>query len=364
MTRISTETTIESVPLNFPRRYKVGYASSMAGEIRKNVRLEVGEDVLYWSAVQERANWLWMQPGILQLTSQRLILLEHHAFSPDWILEIPRFAIIHVTNPGDSGTDWTGISYSIGDAVKTLQLRPLAFRGRPSPEQTATLSRALQAFHSGELSHNFVANTEKPNQPAAEPASYASASLLVLLYLILLIRLGVYVAKFSGEWRAKEAYAASSDCNQHVLTAPARLEQRDPKLSQASIADRAGGFCLVQKMTVARVWSASGQHVWLIDSRGKDYDNIGALHSVDADLWWRMRPGETVYVLLAGDQPAWIFHNGNLFETRANPDHNFWEQSFLMLVLFLFCALMTALVALVLRRTVLARRHAALAQAG
>jgi len=336
----------------------------MAGEIRQKVRWEVGEDVLYWSVVQERANWLWMQPGILQLTSQRLILLEHHAFSPDWILEIPRFAILNVTSPGDSGTDWTGISYSIGDAVKTLELRPLALRGRPSPEQTATLSRALRAFHSGELSHNFVANAEKPHEPAAEPPSYSNLSLLALLYLILLIRFGVYVAMFPGEWRAKQAYAASSDCNQRALTARAQLELRDPKLSQVSTADASGGFCVVQKMTVARVWSASGQHVWLLDSRGKDYDDVRALNSVDADLWWRMRPGEPVYVLLAGDRPAWIFHKGNLFETRANPEHRFWEQSFLMLVAFLFCALITALVALVLRRTVLARRHAVLAQAG
>ena len=364
MTLISSETTIESVPVNFPRRYKVGYASSMAGEIRKNVRLEVGEDVLYWSVVQERANWLWMQPGILQLTSQRLILLEHHAFSPDWILEIPRFAILHVTSPEDSGTDWTSISYSIGDAVKTLELRPLALRGRPSPEQTATLSRAIRAFHSGELSPNFVANAEKAHEPAAEPPSYSSVSLLTLLCLVLLVRFGFYVAKFPGEWRAKEAYTASSDCNQFLLTTRAQLEPRDPKLSQAAIADGSGGFCVVQKMTVARVWSASGQHVWLVDSRGKDYDDVRALNSVDADLWWRMRPGEAVYVLLAGDQPAWIFHKGNLFETRANPDHNFWEQSFLMLTAFLFCALITALVAVVLRRTVLARRHAVLAHAG
>jgi len=359
VTLISSETTM---PLNFPRRNKVRYASSMAGEIRKSVPLEAGEEILYCSAVQERANWLWMQPGVLQLTSQRLILLEHHAFSPDWILEIPRFAILHVTSPGD--TDWIAISYSIGDTAKTLALRPLALRGRPSPQQTATLSRALRAFHSGELSHDFVVNAEKLQESAAEPPSYSSLSPLALLYLILLLRLGVYVAKFPGEWRAKQAYAASSDCTPQVLAARAQFEARDPKLSQAAIADRSGGFCRVQKMTVARVWSASGQHVWLIDSRGKDYDHVRALNSVDVDLWWRMRPGETVYVLLAGDQPAWIFHRGNLFETRTNPEHNFWEQTSLMLVAFLFCALITALVALVLRRTVLARRPAVFAHTG
>jgi hypothetical protein len=351
------------VPLDLPRRYKVAYASTMAGEIRKNVQFEAGEEILYWSAVQQRANWLWMQPGILQLTSHRLILLEHHAFSPDWILEIPRFAIVNVRSPGDSGTDWTAVSYSIGDAVKTLELRPRALRGRPSPEQTGTLSAALQAFHSGELSHTFVANSEKQHEAAASPR-YASVSLLALLYVILFIRLGVYVAKFPGEWRAREAYAASSDCNQHALAVRAELEQQDPKLAPASVAGGTGRFCAVQKMAVVSVWSAHGQHVRLIDSRGKDYEDVGALNSVDADLWWRMQPGESVYVLLAGDQPAWIFHKGNLFETRASPDHNFWEQSFLMLVLFVFCVLITALIALVLRSTILARRHAVLAHAG
>ena len=110
-------------------------------------------------------------------------------------------------------------------------------------------------------------------------------------------------------------------------------------------------------MTVARVWSGRGQHVRLVDSRGNDYDDVGALNSVDADRWWRMQPGETVHVLLAGDQPAWIFHRGNLFETRSNPDHSFWEQSFLMLALFVVCGLIMTFIAYVLRGTVLARRH-------
>jgi hypothetical protein len=330
----------------------------MAGEIRRNVQFEAGEEVLYWSPVQERTNWLWMQPGILELTSHRLILLEHRAFSADWILEIPRFAIVNVRNAGDSGRDWTAISYSIGDAVKTLELRPLAFRSRPTPEESGTLAAALRAFHSGELSQNFVANSKKQH---AAPPGYRSVWLLALLYVVMLIRLGVYVAKFPGEWRAMETYAASSDCNPQVLAARAELEQRDPKLSPASIAGGTGRFCAVTTMTVLSVWSARGQHVRLMDSRGKEYDDVGALNSVAVDLWWRMRPGAAVYVLLAGDQPAWIFANGNLFETRASPDHSFWEQSFLMLALFLFCGLITALIALVVRSTILARRHAVLA---
>jgi hypothetical protein len=327
----------------------------MAGEIRKNVQLEAGEEILYWAAVQERTSWLWMQPGILQLTSRRLILLEHHAFSADWILEIPRFAVVSVTSAGDSGTHWTTISYSMGDTVKTLELRPLALRGRPSPEQCGTVSDALRAFHSGELSHDFVTNSER--QHAAAPPSYSSVCLLVLLWVVMLIRLGIYVVKFPGEWRAMEAYAASSDCNGQFLAARASLDERDPKLAQTSMTGRPGEFCTIQTMTVARVWSARGQHVRLVDSRGNDYDDVGALNSVDADRWWRMQPGETVHVLVAGDRLAWIFHQGDLFETRRNPDHSFWEQSFLMLALFVFCGLILTLIAYVLRGIILARRH-------
>jgi len=166
----------------------------MAGEIGKNVRLEAGEEILYWALVQQRTSWLWMQPGVLQLTSGRLILLEHHAFSADWILEIPRFVIVNVTSAGDSATDWTTISYSMGDAVKTLKLRPLALRGRPSLEQCGTLADALRAFHSGELSHDFVANSEK--QHAAAPPSYSSVSLLVLLCVVMLVGLGSTLPSF------------------------------------------------------------------------------------------------------------------------------------------------------------------------
>jgi hypothetical protein len=77
----------------------------------------------------------------------------------------------------------------------------------------------------------------------------------------------------------------------------------------------------------------------LEDSTGRPYYDIGALSSVNVPRWWRMRTGEKVYVLLAGDQPAWIFHDGDLFATCENPDHKFWEQSFLMVVSLAFCGL-------------------------
>jgi hypothetical protein len=91
------------------------------------------------------------------------------------------------------------------------------------------------------------------------------------------------------------------------------------------------------------------------------FDDVGALNSVDTHAWWQMRTGENVRVLMAGDQPAWILHGADLFETRDHPDLNFWEQFTLMLAALLFSALFTALTVYVLRSTILGRRHAALA---
>jgi len=353
------------VPSELPRRYKATYASSMAGEIRKNVQLEPGEEVVYWCSVQVRTNWFLMQPGVLQLTARRLILVEHHAFSADWILEIPRAAIGSVTATGDSGSDWTAISFSGVTGVETVNLRPLAFRGRPSPQQSGVLLDALRTFHGGELSRNAIANSEKQRAAAAGPPSYSSVALLALLGVVLFLWAGIYITKFPEEWRAKQAYDASSDCNPAHLLAPATLDRMGPLPAQSSIGASAGAFCLAQTMTVLRVWSthnAPYQHVDLMDSSGKEYYDIGALNSVNTNLWWRMRVGVKVYVLLAGNRPAWILHDGDLFETRESPDHNFWEQSELMLACFFFCGVVAALTVFVLRRTMLARRHAALAQ--
>jgi len=334
----------------------------MAGEIRKNVQLEPGEEICYWCAVQVRTNWLLMQPGVLQLTPRRLILVEHHAFSADWILEIPPAAIVNITAVGDSGSDWTSVTFSSATAVETLKLRPLTFRGRPSPQQSGVLFDALQAFHSGELSRTFVANSEKQHEEAAGPPSYSLVALLALLCVVLFFRAGIGIAKFPEEWHAKQAYDASSDCNQARLLAQAELD-RGPQPAQSSTAAPASAFCVAQTMTVLRVWSArnADHHVDLMDASGKAYYDIGGVHSVNAHLWWRMQPGAKVDVLLAGDRPAWIFHDGNLFETRQSPDHSFWEQLFLTLDYLFFCALTTVIAAFVLRRAILVRRHAALA---
>jgi hypothetical protein len=353
------------VPAELLRRYKATYASTMAEEIRKNVQLAPGEKIVYWCAVEVRTNWLLMQPGILQLTPRRLLLVEHHAFSADWILEIPRAAIVTVAATGDSGSDWTAISFSDATAVETVNLRPLAFRGRPSPEQSGVLLDALRTFHSGEPGREVVRRREKQHEAAAAPPRYASAALLALLSVVIFLRAGIYIAKFPEEWRAKQAYDASSDCNQARLTAQVELDRMGPQPGQSSMVALAGAFCVAQTMTVLRVWSthnAPYQHVDLIDSSGNAYYDIGALNSVNTALWWRMRPGVKVYVMLAGDRPAWILHGADLFKTRENPDQNFWEQSWLMLASLFFCGLVTALTAFVLRRTMLARRHAAPAQ--
>lgn len=360
LTGYSPQTHNPVVPPDIARRYRVVYASSMAGEIRKNVQLEPGEEVLYWCAIQERANWLLMHPGIVQLTPRRIILLEHHAFSADWILEIPRAAIVNVSSTED-GNDWINVSYSGGTGLETLRIHPLAWRGRPAAETSGVLFGALSACQSGELRQNPIPAPEQNHKAAAADApSYSNIALFALLCAVLFVRAGIYVANFASEWRAKSAYDESSDCNESHLLAQAELERRGSLPGQASIAAPTNGFCTVQAMTVFRIWSthsAPYQHVGLADSTGRAYYDIGALNSVNVHRWWRMQTGEKVYVLLAGDQPAWIFHDGDLFETRENPDHKLWEQSLLMLALLAFCGVLSALMLWMLRGTILARRH-------
>jgi hypothetical protein len=351
---------------DLPRRYKAACASSSVGEIRKNIRLEPGEEVLYSAGTQKRTNWLLMQPGILELTSRRLIFLEHHLFSADWILEIPRSAIVNIVPAENSGGDWTSVSYSNAGPMETVKLRPMAIRGRPSPEESGVLFDALRAFQSGQLSRDTVRKSENRHEAVAGPPSYSSFVWFALLCLVLFFRAGMYVVSLPAEWHAKQAYDASPDCNEARLLAQAGAERSASAFAKASIAPQGGNFCAVQPMTVFRIWSerrAPYQHVSLVDSSGKLYEDIGALNSVDTHAWLEMRPGEKVYVLMAGDQPAWILHGDDLFETRAHPDHNFWEQSILMLAALLICGLVTALAMYVLRRTILGRQRAALTQA-
>jgi hypothetical protein len=336
----------------------------MAGEIRKNVQLDPGEEILYSAGIQKRTNWLLQQPGVLELTSRRLILLDHHFFSADWILEVPRNAIVNITPPKNSGSDWTTISFSNVGSVETEKLRPFALRGRPSPEESGALLDALRAFQSGDLTRKEVEKSEKRHEAAQDPPSYSGFAWFALLCLVLVVRVGMYAVNLSAEWHAKQAYEASPDCDETRLATQAGLDHRKPALAVASSAPQAGGFCNVERMAVSRLWStrrAPYQHVGLADSRGKMYDDVGALNSVDTHAWLQMRRGESVYALMAGDQPAWILHGADLFETRGHPGHKFWEQFTLMLAALLLCGLFTALGLHVLRSTILARRHAGLA---
>jgi hypothetical protein len=347
-----------------PRRYKAQYAPSMAGEIRKNVPLEPGEEIHYSAGVQMSTNWLLVQPGVLELTSRRLILLEHHPFSADWIVEIPKPAIVNRSSLEKSGSDWASISYSNGGSVETIRVRLFRWRGRPSPEDSGVLLDALRAFQSGELTAKVVEKYEKHHEAAAGPPSYSGFAWFALFCLLSLARVGMYAVSLPAEWHAKQAYDATSDCSQARLTARAELDRSDPELAKASRPLQASSFCTIQTMTVFRIWSerrAPYQHVGLADSRGKMYDDIGALNSVDTQAWLQMRRGETVYVLMAGDKPAWILHGADLFETRGNPDHSFWEQLLLMLAAVLICGLFAVLALYALRSTILGRRQAALA---
>jgi len=351
---------------DLPRRYKAAYASTTAGEVRKNVKLDPGEEVLYSAGVQKRTNWLLMQPGILELTSHRLILLEHHPFSADWILEVPRSAVVNNGTAENSGSDWASISYSSAGSIETVKLRPLVIRGRPSPEDSGVLFDALRAFQSGQLCRDTVKKSETRHEAAAGPPSYSPFAWFALLCLVLFFRAGMYMVNLPAEWHAKQAYDASPSCNEAHLIDQAAAGLSGSALAKASTTAQASTFCTVQPMTVFRIWSerrAPYQHVGLADASGRMYDDIGALNSVDTHAWLQMRPGEKVYVLMAGDQPAWILHGTDLFETRAHPGHNFWEQFTLMLAALLLCGLFTAGAAFVLRSTILGRRRAALAHA-
>lgn len=340
---------------DLPRRYKAAYAGSMAAEIKKNVQLDPGEEIVFSASVQIRRNWLLMQPGILALTPHRLILLEHFLLSPDWILEIPRAAIVNLSFDQGAGSRWLDVSYIGPNSTELLRLRPLAFRGRPSSGEFSSLFDSLQKFRAGQLNSSSVQSSARHHEASAHSPSYSSLTLFAILCLVLIFRIGQYYVKLPSEWHAKQAYDATPSCASANLVANDRTETPSSPPATSS-------FCGIQEMTIFRVWStrrAPYQHVALMDSRGKTYDDVGALNSVDTAGWLRMRPGEQVRVLAAGDLPAWILHNGDLFETRESPDHNFREQFTLMLAGTAVLGLLLAFWIYYFRQTFLARSHAA-----
>jgi hypothetical protein len=135
--------------VDFPRRYKTRYASTMAGEIRKNVALASGEDILYSLRVRERKNWFIGQPRLLSITPLRIILLEHNLFSADWILEIPRSAVTQVSHEETTLNAWVSFIYAEMGETRVVQLQPML--RNVSTEANQELFCMLNAFHRGEL---------------------------------------------------------------------------------------------------------------------------------------------------------------------------------------------------------------------
>ncbi len=134
---------------DLPRRYKARYAASMAGEIRKNVVLSPGEEVIYSQLVRERRNWLVGQPRMLAITPLRLILVEHNLFSADWILEIPRSAVTDVSREDGALNHWVSFAYSNADETHCVRIQPAT--RNISKELNAQLFEVLSSFHRGEL---------------------------------------------------------------------------------------------------------------------------------------------------------------------------------------------------------------------
>jgi hypothetical protein len=131
------------------RRYKASYASSMAGEIQKNVVLAPGEEILYSKPVRERKNWLRVEPRLLAITHRRIILLEHNLFASDWILEIPRVAIMEIPHEKSRVESWVEFAYSDSDAIKRLRIQPM--RRHVSKDEIRELFDVINAFYRGEL---------------------------------------------------------------------------------------------------------------------------------------------------------------------------------------------------------------------
>jgi hypothetical protein len=124
----------------------------MAGEIRKNVILDPGEEIILSGSVRERKNWLVAQPRLFAITPRRIILLEHNLFAADWILEIPRSSVTRVSNEGLKN-GWVEFSYLNAGEMLSVRIQPML--RNPSEEGGRELFAALEAFYRGEL-HSAV----------------------------------------------------------------------------------------------------------------------------------------------------------------------------------------------------------------
>jgi hypothetical protein len=159
---------------NQPRRYKARYALTMAAELSKNLTLGPDEQICFqWPAMQ-RKNWLQMVPGLMCMTKKRFFLLEHHAFSADKILELPRSALVNI-EPDEHVEHrnlyhvWIKVSYVDGEKVRLLLIRP---RGTPpTPQEYIVFVEALRMFHHGELTPETILSFINRKAAAEDPSS-------------------------------------------------------------------------------------------------------------------------------------------------------------------------------------------------
>src|SRR5260370_11454535 len=128
-----------------PRRIRAKYSASMLGEMHKNVNLGPQERLLFQAKVHQRRNALLKVPGILWLTPDRMLLLEHHLFVPDQILEIPRITITGVEYDPAQSLDWVSVRYLDHGANRQLFLHPLE------------IFDALNQFWSGQVNQKRLA---------------------------------------------------------------------------------------------------------------------------------------------------------------------------------------------------------------
>jgi hypothetical protein len=84
------------------RRFKAGYAPSIAVEIDRSCPLSPGEQVLAHGRIRVRHGW--RSPlGYYRVSSDRLCVLTHHALGPDEVVEVPRSCITKVSPPNARG---------------------------------------------------------------------------------------------------------------------------------------------------------------------------------------------------------------------------------------------------------------------